>query len=146
MLFTALPDNRLNIGEFWSALGIPPRAAFTLTATVTLDLARPAPFGPPVDSKEMVYKKLLAPQTTGAKLADAIQIGGVVTQGGNPVGGASVEIASLGIATTTGADGRFSLSILEPGNYTLRAVKGGSSANQPVAVPPAALNEYDIQL
>jgi hypothetical protein len=145
-LFTALPDNRLNIGEFWSALGIPPRAAFTLTATVTLDLAVAVPFGPPVDSKEMIYKKLLAPQTMGVKISEAIQIGGVVTQGGNPVDGATVGIASLGLSTLTDAQGRFSLSILIAGNYTLQASKGGSNASKAVPVPPTVLNQYDIQL
>lgn len=145
-LFTALPDNRLNIGEFWSALGIPPRAAFTLTATVTLDLAPAAPFGPPVESKEMIYKKLLAPQTLGAQIEDGIQIGGVVTQGGNPVEGATVTIASLGLSAQTDAQGRYSLSILKSGNYTLQASKGGPITSKVVPVPPTALHQYDIQL
>ncbi len=145
-LFTALPDNRLNIGEFWSALGIPPRAAFTLTATVALDLAPAAPFGPPVESKELIYKKLLAPQTLGAQIEEGIQIGGVVTQGGNPVEGATVAITSLGLSATTDAQGRYSLSILKTGNYTLQASKGGSSASKVVPVPPTVLHQYDIQL
>jgi len=145
-LFTALPDNRLNIGEFWSALGIPPRAAFTLTATVALDLAVAMPFGPPVDSKEMIYKKLLAPQTMGAKIDEAIEIGGIVTQSGAAVDGATVEIASLGLSTLSDAEGRFRLSILRAGNYTLQASKGGSSASLFIPVPPTVLNQYDIQL
>lgn len=145
-LFTALPDNRLNIGEFWSALGIPPRAAFTLTATVTLDLATAVPFGPPVESKEMIYKKLLASQTLGAQIEEGIQIAGVVTQGGNPVDKASVTIASLELSTQTDAQGRYSLSILKSGNYTLQASKGGNSASKVVPVPPTALHQYDIQI
>ena len=145
-LFTALPDNRLNIGEFWSALGIPPRAAFTLTATVTLDLAPAVPFGPPVESKEMLYKKLLAPQTLGAQIEEGIQIGGVVTDGGVPVDGATVTIASLGLSTLTDAQGGYSLSILKSGSYTLEASKGGSSNSIVVPVPPTALHQYDIQI
>ncbi len=146
MMFTAVPDERLNLSEFWNALGIPPRAAFTLTATVALDLAPVAPVGPPVESKEMVYKKLLAPETLGPTIDEGIEIGGVVTHNGIGVQGVTIQIASLGLTTTSDAQGRFRLSILKSGTYSLQATKGNSSASKPVAVPPAALNEYDIQL
>lgn len=38
----AQADGKPNMGEFWTALGQPPRPCFTLTITVALDLAQPA--------------------------------------------------------------------------------------------------------
>ena len=44
----AQADGRQNTGEFWNALGIPPRPAFTLVVTVAMELELQTPEGPPV--------------------------------------------------------------------------------------------------
>lgn len=122
-LFTALPDNRLNIGEFWSALGIPPRAAFTLTATVALDLAPAIPAGPPVTTAMTVYQQ----DNDAATREERIFIGGLVLNStGKPVAGAWVGLEPTGETALTNRDGRFIFSnVMRGAGYTLRARKTG---------------------
>ena len=144
-LFTALPDNRLNIGEFWSALGIPPRAAFTLTATVTLDLAPAVPFGPPVTTTITGYQQ----DSDAATREEQIFIGGVVMNGaGTPVAGAWVGLEPTGKTTVTNSDGVFVFTRVQRGvGYTLRARKTGfgEAVRSGIEIPSLS-GEYNLRL
>lgn len=68
---------------------------------------------------------------------------GQVTSGGTPLAGATVEALGTAYTTTTGADGRYELS-LPPGAYTVRASKPGYyAARRKNAQPPNALG-FDL--
>jgi hypothetical protein len=152
VMFTALPDERLSIGEFWSALGIPPRAAFTVTATVTLDQNPVIPFGPPVVAKEIRIKRKMPPGVAEPILDVGFEIAGTIRSlaTGNAIPDVQVTLLPLGWVTKTNADGQFRFGGLLAGNYTLRATKTGFNApNKPAAVPPgpgAGPNSYDINM
>jgi hypothetical protein len=136
------PDN--NAGEFWSALGIPPRPAFQLTVTIALELAMLTPEGPPVVTKEITLSEVGVP---GSVFDHWFEIGGTVRDAGTlPVAGAEVTLVETGAITLTDAQGHFRFS-LEAGNYTLHVVAAGfAPQDKPVVVPGLVLNEYDVAL
>ncbi len=143
-LFTALPDNRLNIGEFWSALGIPPRAAFTLTATVALDLAPVIPAGPPVTTGITGYQQ----GDDAATYEERIFIGGLVLNAaGKPVSGAWVGLEPTGETTVSNSDGKFVFANVQRGvGYTLRARKTGFGEAVRLGMEiPSLSGEYNLR-
>ncbi|CAA9318927.1 MAG: Outer membrane TonB-dependent transporter, utilization system for glycans and polysaccharides (PUL), SusC family [uncultured Gemmatimonadetes bacterium] len=83
----------------------------------------------------------LAAQTTG-------QINGTVTgEGGRPVSGATVEVVGAGRRTATGPDGRFTLTGIAPGSYTLRITAlGHAPSTRAVSVTAAAPAQVSVQL
>jgi hypothetical protein len=137
-------DPNKNAGEFWNALGIPPRPAFSLTVTIALDLAREAPVGPPVVTKQLD----IGPLPPGA-FETLFQIGGTIRSTGTlaPVAGATVTLVGTEQSAQSDADGRFTFAGLAAAGYTLHAEAAGfASADKPIAVPAAALNAYDMSL
>jgi hypothetical protein len=146
---TAQLEERLNLSEFWNALGIPPRAGFTVTVTVALDLAVSTPEGPPVVTKDLRFYALTAPETLGVALESQFQIAGTVRDAASrtPIRGAEVTLVELSRKATTEVDGRFSFTIPQAGNYHLSAIAAGhSQADLAITVPGAALNSYDISM
>lgn len=140
----AKSDN--NAGEFWSALGIPPRPAFQLTVTIALDLGLETPEGPPVVTKEMVVSEIGTPAPV---LATWFEIGGTVRDAITQalVVGADVTLVEMAATTVTDDQGQFRFSLLEAGNYTLHVVAAGfPPQDKPVVVPGLVLNEYDVAL
>jgi len=139
----AQPKADNNAGEFWSALGIPPRPAFQLTVTIALDLDLETPEGPPVVTKEITLSDI-----TGATEIDHwFEIGGTVRDGATPVPDAEVTLVETGATTVTNESGQFRFSLLEAGNYTLHvAASGFPPQDKPVVVPGLVLNEYDVAL
>ena len=142
MVAQAKADN--SAGEFWSALGIPPRPAFYLTVTIALELGMQTIEGPPVVTKEIILSEIPTPI-----VATWFEIGGTVRDSSTtlPVEAAEVTLVETGAISVTDEQGHFRFSNLEAGNYTLHVVAAGfAPQDKPVAVPGLVLNEYDVAL
>lgn len=212
-----------NTGEFWFALGIPPRPAFHITVTIAMELGtqiegpivtttitdyrlsdqpetgvgraatsevwaqiggcvvlagllRPASFGnatviaingagttvtvdnvTPFSAADFVTKDNIAraqiTQIQGNKLTLNVALAGLET--GDVLSLFHVQDAWVGLedgagtrlqSTATNAQGRFSFSKVQRGNYTLRVrAQGFNEKTQNIAVP-STIGEYDVQL
>jgi hypothetical protein len=146
---TAQVEERINLSEFWNALGIAPRAAFTVTVTISMELNVSIFEGEPVVTKEIKIHKLTAPETLGPLLIDQFEIAGTVSDSAlhTPIKNAVVTIVELGWTFTTLDDGHFTFSILEAGNFNLQVTAAGySTANLAITVPGTVLDSYDIQM
>jgi hypothetical protein len=136
-------DPNRNTGEFWSALGISPRAAFYLTVTIAMDLD--------VEVEDVQVTTVIAwYQQDSDQLSreEWINIAGVVSDAiGGSVETAWVRLEPGGVSTTTDEQGRFILVRIRRGtNYTLRAGlpgKGETSRNIQI---PSPSGEYNLQL
>ncbi len=131
-----------SLGEFWSALGIAPRPAFTLQVTVALMLAGEHPVGPEVISHETRLG------LTGGPLQSTFLIGGTVRAAdSNAPLAAEITIQELGRTMQTDASGRYRFPGLSSGHYTLHAAAAGFAAvDTPIEVPAAAGQSYNISL
>jgi TonB-linked SusC/RagA family outer membrane protein len=76
------------------------------------------------------------------------QIAGTVTSdAGQPIPGVQVTIAALGLGSITAADGRYLISGVRPGRYTVRAQRIGFAAReQSVAAAPGIVTTANFQL
>jgi hypothetical protein len=138
-----------NTGEFWSALGTPPRPAFYVTATVAVDLRLQVAEGPPVVSSELRLRRKMPEGIPEPVLDNVFVIGGTVRNNATlaVIPGAQVTLVERGWVETTDQDGRFRLSPLDTGSYTLRAAAPGFiTQTKAVTVPGTVLNEYDFTL
>jgi hypothetical protein len=144
-MWTGQSDDSKSLGEFWSALGMPPRSSFHLMVTISMDLQVSVPEGPPVVTKELVLDGDLDPATPGEPV---FGIGGVVRDALTTavITGATVTLDGAR-STTTDAEGRFRFSGLGAGSHALTAAAPGfTSDSRPITVPAAAINDYDIDL
>jgi hypothetical protein len=96
-------------GQFWTALGIAPRPAFSLTATIAMDLPEDAEEFPVVQGVRLEPASLLSPALGGRVLDAALA----------PVAGAKVTVVETEDDITVGGDGAFSFADLAFGEYTL---------------------------
>src|SRR5262249_9990629 len=80
--------------------------------------------------------------------SDWIEVGGqVVSSTGPAVGGALVELIELGLRTTAGDDGRYSLLRVPAGNHTRRTVAIGFKPDiKPNLAVPGRPEDYDVIL
>ncbi|HBY93085.1 MAG TPA: hypothetical protein DEP84_03825 [Chloroflexi bacterium] len=137
--------NKNSVGEFWSALGISPKSAFYVTATIAMDLDIQVEAGPPVVTKELILKDKEVP---GAE-ERVYQIGGTVRDAGTltPITDAQVTLVEMGRTAVTGEAGQFTFLGLGAGNYTLRTTASGfTTTDTAIVVPATALNAYDVNL
>jgi protocatechuate 3,4-dioxygenase beta subunit len=75
------------------------------------------------------------------------RIGGQVLDAENKaVAGATVFLVERGLTTTTDADGRYSLSPILKGTYTLRVQKGEAVKEVSITVPAPKDRNYNLQL
>src|SRR6266542_2407832 len=127
-MWTGQSDDGKSLGEFWSALGMPPRSSFHLIVT-----------------KEVVLDDELDPVTPGEPV---FGIGGVVRDALTTAAIADATVTLDGARSTwTDAEGRFRFSGLGAGNHTLTAAAPGfTTGSKPITVPAAAINDYDIDL
>lgn len=131
--WVAQSDDGRSLGEFWTALGVPPRSSFHLMVTIAMDLGVTVAEGPPVTTREMD----LAGEAVFA-------VGGVVRDAAGIVVGATVTLDG-GPSTTTDADGRFRFTGLVAGAHTLRATAPGTAPlDAPITVPAPAVDGYDL--
>jgi hypothetical protein len=96
-------------GQFWTALGIAPRPAFSLTVTVAMDLLEEPEEFPAVQGVRLEPASLLSPALGGRVLDAALA----------PVAGATVTVVETGDNRTVGGDAAFSFADLAFGEYTL---------------------------
>lgn len=142
-------DGAKSAGEFWSALGIPPRPYFNLIVTICMDLDQSVEDAIVTTVSSRYYQA-----GTTAAPDELITIGGTVRDiGGNPVRDAWVRLESPNPAQTqtqvADADGRFLFERVVQGvSYTLRARASGYHEATPrsVEVPSTMAGGYDLQL
>ncbi|GGO94477.1 Pvc16 family protein [Wenjunlia tyrosinilytica] len=143
--WVAQSDDSKSLGEFWSALGIPPRSSFHLMVTVAMDLRDTVTVGPRVVTSTVVVDDDLDPATAGEPL---FAIGGVVREAGTNTALANATVTLDGMrSTASDTSGRFLFSQVGVGAHTLTAVAPGfTTANRAITVPAAAINDYDVAL
>jgi hypothetical protein len=143
-LLVAQADDSRSLGEFWSALGLPPRSSFHLIATLAMDLEVTAVEGPPVTTREVA----LHPELDSPTRESVFAIGGVVRDGVTNVVLAAAEVTlDDGATTVTDAAGRFRFSGVAAGQHDLRGEAAGlAPTTKTVTVPAAAINAYDLDL
>jgi hypothetical protein len=144
-------DGLRDAGEFWSALGIPPRPYFSLIVTIAMDLGQSEQIGPPVVAKEIRIKRKMPPGVAVPLLDDTFEIAGTVrsvTSGA--LSDVQVTLLPLGRTSTTDADGHFRFLDLTAGNYTLKTTKPNFAApDKPIVIPPVqggGANQYDVNM
>jgi hypothetical protein len=139
-------DGTKNAGEFWTALGSPPRPGFYLLVTIALQLQVERPEGPPVISKEI---RMVDKANPAIVLADTFEIAGVITEAAtlDPIADALITMMETGRSTRSAVDGRFRFTELPAGSYTLRTEAAGFGTEaKSIDVPAPSLNEYDMSL
>jgi hypothetical protein len=126
----AQSDPNQNAGDFWVAMGIPPRPAFGLTVTVELSLGGPV-------AGDLVVTRLGAVEAAGLPDAPWIGLGGrVVDTAGAGIEDAVVDILDLDLRTRSGLEGRYAFPRVSAGAHTIRVVgRGFMPKTQPLAVP-----------
>ena len=137
-------NGRQGLGDFWTALGQPPRPSFTLLVTIAMELGVQEPEGPPVITKDMRLR-----QTDAASPGDEwFQIGGTVFEAANPdhrLGGAEVLLMERNQTSTTNDQGQFTFSLLAAGSYTLQVTLSGFVVqSKSIVVPGTSLAAYDV--
>jgi hypothetical protein len=141
------PEELKNPAEFWTAIGNKMRPSVTVTVTISMEIFPPV--SAPITSTLLVRVGERAPGTETlipATKLESYRIGGKVTQGGQPVAGATIVVTGSGLAARTDADGNYVVGALQPGSYDLKVQSNGSSRQVNVTVPATAGSSYDIQL
>jgi hypothetical protein len=136
-------EGKQSLGDFWSALGIAPRPAFTLVVTIAIDLQVEEIIGPEVISHEVRLGAI------GNTPETAFLIAGVVrTAGTNAlIVNASVTLREEARTVTTDTLGRFRFTGMAAGSYTLRTTASGFKAkNTSVQVPGETPGAYNVVL
>jgi hypothetical protein len=137
-------DGTSSLGEFWNALGIAPRPAFTLVVTIALELGVEHPVGP-----EVITHRIDLGGHNGGGQETHYAIGGTVRTSGSGeiIEGATVTIQELGYSAQTNAAGQFYFSGLAAEAYTLHVnAEGFGDMDVAVQVPGTAPHAYDIHL
>lgn len=134
-------DPNQNAGDFWVAMGIPPRPAFAVTATIELGLGEPT-YG------DLVTTRFTRFTVAGSHDEAWIQIGGRIVDkvAGDGIPDAVVDVTDLQLRTRSGPEGRYSFPRVPPGPHTVRVVgRGFVPKTQPVVVP-ARPEDYLVEL
>ena|SRR5262245_3519414 len=134
-------DPNKNAGDFWFALGVPPRPAFYLVVTIAMDLDLTIE-GPLVTTRFTNVETGL-----GADEEQWAQIGGrVATAGGEGIADALVDMLDAGLRARSDADGRYSFVRVPSGTHSIRVVATGfQPKTQPLTVPGKP-EDYDVTL
>lgn len=134
-------DPNKNAGDFWFALGIPPRPAFYLVVTIAMDL------GLTTDGPLVTTRITDIDAGLGAEREQWVQIGGrVATAGGVGVADAVVDMPDAGLRARSDADGRYSFVRAPVGAHNIRVVATGfQPKTQPLTVPGKP-EDYDVTL
>jgi hypothetical protein len=97
------------MGLFWSALGIPPRPAFSLTVTIAMQPSDQVEQYPVTEKVLIEHASLTQPRLSGRVLDHALA----------PVPSARVSVVGTGLETTVDPSGTFAFAGLDFGRYTL---------------------------
>jgi len=123
-------------GDFWTALGIAPRPAFSLTVTIALQPFDVPDTFPGVDGVQIRSNSLEYPALNGRVLDHQLR----------PVPAATVTVAQTGTQVTAGANGQFAIAGLAFGAYTLRVSVTGQPDQQQAVVYAADSQVHDVFL
>lgn len=138
-------DGKQSISEFWTALGIAPRPAFTATVTIAMDLDVTAPVGPEVITQEVRLGNI-----DGAGESERLfAVAGAVRNADTDVAmeGATVALQEMIWLAQTDAAGRFRFVWLAAGAYTLQtSAEGFITATTAITVPGTTADAYDVAL
>jgi hypothetical protein len=124
-------DPNQHAGDFWTAMGVPPRPAFYLTVTVEVALGEGV-------TGDLVFTTITDRSAAGDPDRPWLAIGGrvVAPPAGAGVSDAVVDIVDLELRTRSATEGRFSFPRVPPGPHTLRVVaRGFEPKAQPLEVP-----------
>lgn len=105
-------------GDFWSALGIPPRPAFSVTVTVSVE---------PYDQVD-TFAAARSIQVDGVLMSDPALAGRVLDDELAPVPAAVLTVVQTGAQATTSPEGKFAVPGLAFGDYTLKVEPAGRAA------------------
>jgi hypothetical protein len=125
-----------SFGDFWTALGISPRPAFSLTVTIALQPFDVPDTFPAVDTVQIRSSSLDWPALTGRVLDPDL----------HPVPTATVAVAETGTQVTADAAGQFTITGLAFGSYTLAVSAAGLADHQQSVVYAADNQVHDIFL
>jgi hypothetical protein len=142
--FTALPDSRETLGEFWGTMENIWKPALTYVVTIPLDLLRSVT-GPIVTAKVIGYMQKGQPETTET----LTQIGGRVFDAGVPDQGiqdAIVNLVEIDQTARTDSEGRYTFIRLAPGAYTAKVRATGYQPRERVVQVPGSTEEYEFPL
>lgn len=133
--------SKQSVGEFWSALGIPPRPYFNLVVTVAMDLPQPIE-GP------LVITKFTEAEPVPTALQDTlVAIGGrIVDAAGQGIAEAVVDILDVGRRTASDADGRYVFARVPADSHSFRVVAVGFAPRTITIEVPGRSEDYVIQL
>jgi hypothetical protein len=135
-------DGAKSAGEFWHALGIPPRPYFNLVVTITMDLDQQ------IEDSIVTTISSNYHATQPATGDEHLLIGGTVRDpAGNPVPDTWVLLEQLNLTQITDASGQFIFEkVVRRGGLTLRArASGFREVQRPIEIP-SVTGEYDLQL
>lgn len=135
-------DPNKNAGDFWIALGSPPRPAFYLTVTIAMMLGVEEE-GPLVTTAITSYLQ----DREEVSREEWNSIGGTVRSGGGaPVAGAWIRLEPTQQTATTTDEGRFVFTQIRSGrNYTLHVRAAGLGDASRMIEVPSPSGEYDVQ-
>src|SRR5262245_11466297 len=132
-------DPNKNAGDFWFALGIPPRPAFYLVVTITMDLGLQVE-GPLVTTRSTEFKP------DGLEQEEWVQVGGRILSAGQGVGDALVDILDVGLRTRSDSEGRYSFVRVPLGAHNIRVVATGFQPKRQRLTVPGKPEDYDVTL
>jgi hypothetical protein len=142
--FTALPDSRETLGEFWGTMENIWKPALTYVVTIPLDLLRSVT-GPMVTAKVIGYLQKDLPESTEA----LVQIGGRVFDAGIPdksIQDAIVYLVEIDQSAKTNEEGRYTFLRLAPGAYTARVRGTGYQLRERAVQVPGPTEQYEFPL
>lgn len=149
----AAHDKLTNPAELWSSLDNEIRPSISYVVTLALDPWKEIT-GPIVRTLTMrsgqavsLPRKKKMTETTLNK--EVFFIGGVVrskSQGNAPVEGVEVTVEGTGFASHTNAEGRYVLSGLLSGDYTLVVISPDGKPKEKKIVLPYKEGDYDIEI
>jgi len=145
-------DKLTNPAEVWSALDNELRPSVSYIVTLALDPWSEVT-GPAVQTLMLNTGQAgnlprfaeFNPEETRSRMAF---IGGTIrAKGGDPQEGLTVALKGTGYTAQTGADGRYRLGGLSPGDYTLIVwPPKGAPKEKKIAVPHNKENEFDLEV
>jgi hypothetical protein len=124
------------MGHFWSALGVSPKPAFSLTVTITVDPSDQVDQFGTVQSIDIQTTSLQEPSLAGRVLDHLL----------NPVAGATVTMVESGVSQTSAADGRFAFDGAAFGTYTLAVQVTGQPDEQQTVTYAADSQIHNVVL
>jgi Pvc16 N-terminal domain/Carboxypeptidase regulatory-like domain len=139
-LLVAQADGLKAPHEFWTAIGNKLRPSITATVTIGMEVAEPKPEEATlVHLHDIVLGERTSPAERRLKPAarsEGFRIAGrVMDAEEKPIADAIVSVLGTGLKTETDAQGRYTLGLLAPGQYTLQVQKADREGTLQVTIP-----------